>query len=184
MLSCSFCPIFTLRPACGVYVFARSSFLIPLSHSPKPYRFDLREALPIHDNLVHHDGIAHLVKKRMRCTWYAPAGFWSIHLKPQVCKHYTCAENIKLPNQLLLEKAAIDEIAVDMVGKTVMTRNLDCEYMVFPFRQTKLSYASLFASDLDTPRMASGITRAVTQGLPPFLCVDSPRNSLGRALLS
>jgi hypothetical protein len=78
---------------------------------------------------------------------------------------------------LLLEKAAIDEIAVDMVGKAVMTRNLDCEYG-FSFQTNQLSYASLFASDLDTPRMASGITRAVTQGLPPLLCVDSPRNSL------
>ena len=49
---------------------------------------------------------------------------------------------------LLLEKAAIDEIAVDMVGKTVMTRNLDCEYGFTPFRQAKPSYASLFASEL------------------------------------
>ena len=29
---------------------------------------------------------------------------------------------------LLLEKAAIDQVAVDIVGKTVMTRDLDCEY--------------------------------------------------------
>lgn len=43
---------------------------------------------------------------------------------------------------LLWEKAAIDEIALDMVGKTVMTRDLDCEYgFSFQTNQTILRLA-------------------------------------------
>jgi hypothetical protein len=59
-----------------------------------------------------------------------------------------------------------------MVGKTVMTRNLDCEWV---FLSDKPNYPM--------PRFFLAIetrpTRTVTQGLPPFVCAVNGKALLG-----